>query len=100
MIEPSDALDGTSAGPRGLRVGVTLTGRVEEGVEHRSVVLRGDDGRLWQVGAACSRVVGRRVRVTGRPREGMLTTAMQGVPFAVEDVVVLDEPDTGESRHA
>jgi hypothetical protein len=70
---------------------VTIVGRVEQGVEHRSVVLRGDDGRTWQIGAAGAGSVGLRVRVLARPLPGLLTTAMQGVPVHVLDLTVLQD---------
>jgi hypothetical protein len=72
-------------------VTLTLTGLVEAGVEHRSVVLTDDEGRIWQLGAAGSTVLGRRVRVVGRPRPDLLTTAQQGTPLAVVDLTVIDD---------
>lgn len=76
---------------------LTLVGTVESGVEHGSVVLRTDAGEVWQVGMGCAHLVGCRVRLVGRPRHGILTTAMQGVPLSVDDVEVLaGQPrDTG-----
>jgi len=81
---------------------VTVVGTVASGVEHRSVVLRADDGTVWQVGAARAYLVGCRVRVVGRTRPGLLTTAMQGTLLKVESVEVLQgqpgEPGSSARR--
>ncbi len=70
-----------------------LTGVVVEGVEHGSVVLRDDDGGQWQVGRGQASLVGRRVRLRGLVRTDVMTTAQQGVPFEVHEV--LDDQDAG-----
>lgn len=63
-----------------------LQGVVEEGVELGAVVLRAGTGGTWLVGAGLRHLVGHRVRVRGAERRGVLTTAQQGPPLAVEDV--------------
>ncbi|WP_299036230.1 hypothetical protein [uncultured Pseudokineococcus sp.] len=63
-----------------------LEGVVEEGVELGAVVLRVEAGGTWLVGPAHRHLVGHRVRVRGAERRGVLTTAQQGPPLAVEDV--------------
>jgi hypothetical protein len=68
---------------------VVVTGLVEHGVEHGSVVLTDSDGRTWQLGPAGRDVVGHRVQVTGRPRPDMLTTAQQGTVLQVLELAVL-----------
>lgn len=81
-------LDGPDAGqPREQE----LAGVVVEGVEHGSVVLRDDDGGQWQVGRGHAGLVGRRVRLRGRVRQDVMTTAQQGVPFEVLDVLAVDD---------
>jgi hypothetical protein len=70
-----------------------LTGVVVEGVEHGSVVLRDDDGGQWQVGRGHAALVGRRVRLRGLVRTDVMTTAQQGVPFEVHEV--LDDAEAG-----
>jgi hypothetical protein len=71
----------------------TFTGSVVEGVEHGSVVLECEDGGTYQLGGAHRQLVGRRVRVTGRRRDDVMTLQQQGVLLAVLDVV-----DLGEGR--
>ncbi len=61
---------------------VEVEGVVTAGVEHGSVVLTGADGRGWQLGRSHGHLVGCTVVVRGRPRD-MMTTAQQGIPFAV-----------------
>ena len=68
-----------------------LAGVVVEGVEHGSVVLRDDDGGQWQVGRGQASLVGRRVRLRGRVRTDVMTTAQQGVPFEVLEVLASDD---------
>lgn len=68
-----------------------LSGVVVDGVEHGSVVLRDDDGGQWQVGRGHADLVGRRVRLRGRVRRDVMTTAQQGVPFEVLEVLGADE---------
>lgn len=68
-----------------------LSGVVVDGVEHGSVVLRDDDGGQWQVGRGHAALVGRRVRLRGRVRQDVMTTAQQGVPFEVLDVLAVDD---------
>ncbi|MEJ5944085.1 hypothetical protein WDZ17_02070 [Pseudokineococcus basanitobsidens] len=63
-----------------------LEGVVEEGVEAGAVVLREDDGGTWLVGRACRELLGHRVRLVAAERLGVMTTAQQGPPLAVEDV--------------
>lgn len=67
-----------------------LSGLVVDGVEHGSVVLRDDDGGQWQVGRGHAGLVGRRVRLRGRVRQDVMTTAQQGVPFEVLEVLASD----------
>jgi hypothetical protein len=74
---------------RGPELTVVVSGLVEHGVEHGSVVLTDQDGRTWQLGSAGRDVVGHRVRVTGRPRPDVLTTAQQGTPLQVLELAVL-----------
>jgi hypothetical protein len=68
-----------------------LAGVVVDGVEHGSVVLRDDDGGQWQLGRAHSALVGRRVRLRGRVRPDVMTTAQQGVPVEVLEVLGSDD---------
>lgn len=72
---------------------VVVSGVVEEGVESGSLLLRGADGRLWQVGGARGLRPGLRVELVGRPAPGLLTTAQQGVPLAVASFRVLPRSD-------
>jgi len=72
--------------PAGLGPPLELEGVVEEGVERGAVVLRAADGGTWLVGAAQRHLVGHRVRVRGAEQRGLLTTAQQGPPLAVEGV--------------
>ena len=62
---------------------------MREGVESGSVVLRGADGRTWQLGRSHGHLVGCTVAVRGRPRRDVMTTAQQGVPLEVLGVEVL-----------
>jgi hypothetical protein len=66
-----------------------VTGSVSEGVENGSVVLTGDDGRVWQIGRRWQHLTGRRVDVVGRPQPDLLTTAQQGVVLLVDEVTDL-----------
>ena len=68
----------------------TVTGQVETGVEHGSVVLRDDAGRQWQIGRRWGHLTGCRVRLVGHLRPDMMTTAQQGTLLAVDDVEVLE----------
>ncbi len=70
--------------------GTTVAGRVETGVEHGSVVLRDGDGGQWQIGRGWGHLVGCSVRLVGRPRPDVMTTAQQGTVFAVDEVEVLE----------
>ncbi len=70
----------------------TLTGRVEQGVEGRSVVLLDPNGAPLAnlVGQSSLDVpFGGEVRVTGRYLVGLSSAAQQGRPFEVETVDVL-----------
>jgi len=69
--------------------GVGVEGVVAAGVERGSVVLRGADGRTWQLGRAHQHLVGCTVALRGRPRRDVLTTAQQGVLLEVLDVQVV-----------
>ncbi len=73
----------------GLRT-TTLTGRVETGVEHGSVVLRDATGEQWQIGRRWGHLVGCTVQVVGHPRTDVMTTAQQGTLFSVELVEVIE----------
>jgi hypothetical protein len=84
----AEALPGEPGGD-GPDPGTEVRGRVEAGVEHGSVVLRGEDGSTWQLGAGRRDLVGCVVVVRGRPRPDVLTTAQQGVPLEVLDVEVV-----------
>ena len=66
-----------------------IIGSVSEGVETGSVVLTGDDGRVWQLGRRWQHLSGRRVAVTGRPQPDLLTTTQQGVVLLVDEVTDL-----------
>ena len=80
--------------PGGDEEQVDVEGEVREGVEGGSVVLRGADGRTWQLGRAHGDLVGCTVRLRGRPRRDVMTTAQQGVPLEVLAVeVVSGTPD-------
>jgi hypothetical protein len=68
---------------------VQVEGVVAAGVEHGSVVLRGADGRTWQLGRAHGHLVGCTVALHGRPRRDVMTTAQQGVPLEVLGVEVV-----------
>ena len=74
---------GPDPGPRR----VAVTGRVEAGVEHGSVVLVADPGgpgcAVYQLGSLWRHVVGRRVHVVGTTDPGRLTTAQQGESLTV-----------------
>lgn len=67
----------------------TVSGRVGAGVEPGSVVLRDGDGVQWQLGRTWGHLVGCTVRLVGRPRPDVMTTAQQGTVFAVDEVEVL-----------
>jgi hypothetical protein len=69
-------------------VEVQVEGVVVAGVEHGSVVLRGADGRTWQLGRAHGHLVGCTVALHGRRRD-VMTTAQQGVPLEVLGVEVV-----------
>ncbi len=75
----------------------TVTGQVEAGVEHGSVVLRDEAGRQWQIGRKWGHLVGCTVRLVGHLRPDMMSTAQQGTLLAVDEVEVLAgtprEPD-------
>ena len=62
---------------------------MHEGVESGSVVLRGADGRTWQLGRSHGHLVGCTVALRGRPRRDVMTTAQQGVPLEVLAVEVV-----------
>ena len=81
---------GAGGGPVDERDGVELEGVVTAGVEHGSVVLRGTDGRTWQLGPAHQHLVGCTVALRGRPRRDVMTTAQQGVPLEVLGVQVVE----------
>lgn len=85
---PTGHLDDGRPGDDGPRE-QELSGVVVDGVEHGSVVLRDDDGGQWQLGRGHAGLVGRRVRLRGRVRPDVMTTAQQGVP--VEVLEVLDD---------
>ena len=68
----------------------TVTGHVEEGVEHGSVVLRDEAGRQWQIGSRWTHLIGCTVRLVGHLRPDMMTTAQQGTLLAVDEVEVLE----------
>ena len=68
----------------------TVTGQVETGVEHGSVVLRDRAGGQWQIGRRWGHLVGCTVRLVGHPRTDVMRTAQQGTLFAVDEVEVLD----------
>jgi adenine deaminase len=80
---------------------VVVRGRVEEGVEHGSVVLVADPGgpgaATYQLGPAGRHAAGRRADLVAVTRPGMLTTAQQGTPVRVVRLTVVDEarPDDG-----
>ena len=84
--QPLDAEAEVPAGDDGQ---VEVEGEVLEGVEAGSVVLRGADGRTWQLGRSHGHLVGCTVAVRGRPRRDVMTTAQQGVPLEVLGVEVL-----------
>jgi hypothetical protein len=67
-----------------------VTGKVEAGVEHGSVVLRDGRGQQWQIGRRWSHLTGCTVRLVGHLRPGMMTTAQQGTLLAVDEVEVLE----------
>jgi hypothetical protein len=71
---------------------VDVEGEVLAGVETGSVVLRGGDGRTWQLGGSYAHLVGRTVALRGRPRREVMTTQQQGVPLEVLAVEVVDDP--------
>ncbi|TCB99844.1 hypothetical protein E0H26_04680 [Micromonospora zingiberis] len=88
---PSDAVDPTAPlSPPGKRPGgaprptatseMTLTGRIEAGVEPGCLLL---NGYLLLGGPDDVLTAGATVTVTGRPAPGMLTTCQQGTPFQV-----------------
>jgi hypothetical protein len=60
---------------------MTLTGTPEPGVERGSLLL---NGYLLIGGPRDVLAAGGPVRITGRVRRDMLTTAQQGTPFLVE----------------
>lgn len=70
-----------------------VSGVVEEGVEHRSLVLTAQDGTTYQVGSVPGLRAGMRVELVGRALTDMMTTAQQGTPFAADRVTFLDERD-------
>jgi hypothetical protein len=82
---------GDDVGPArdGLPTPTRITGSVTEGVESGSVVLTGDDGRVWQLGRRWQHLTGRRVAVVGTPQPDLLTTAQQGVVLVVDEVTDL-----------
>ncbi len=82
---------GDDVGPVGGKppAATRITGSVTEGVETGSVVLTGDDGRVWQIGRRWQHLSGRRVAVVGRPQPDLLTTAQQGVVLLVDEVTDL-----------
>ncbi|MDG4793302.1 hypothetical protein [Micromonospora sp. WMMD1082] len=88
---PSDPVDPTApASPPGKRPSgeprptatseLTLTGRIESGVEPGCLLL---DGYLLLGGPRDVLTAGASVTVTGRPAPDMLTTCQQGTPFQV-----------------
>ncbi|RIV39482.1 hypothetical protein [Micromonospora radicis] len=88
---PSEPVDPTGRlNPPGERPGgvpkptgtseLTLTGRIEAGVEPGCLLL---DGYLLLGGPRDVLTAGATVTVTGRPAPGMLTTCQQGTPFQV-----------------
>ena len=85
---PLDA-DAAAEVPVGDDGQVDVEGEVHEGVEGGSVVLRGADGRTWQLGRSHAHLVGCTVALRGRPRRDVMTTAQQGVPLEVLAVEVV-----------
>ncbi len=92
VVPPTDPVDPTAPLSRpGKRPGgppmptatseLTLTGRIEAGVEPGCLLL---DGYLLLGGPREVLTAGATVTVTGRPAPGMLTTCQQGTPFQVE----------------
>lgn len=66
-----------------------MTGKVETGVEHGSVVLRDGQGKQWQIGGRWAHLAGCTVRLVGHLRPDMMSTAQQGTLLAVDQVEVL-----------
>lgn len=72
---------------------VVVRGLVTEGVEHGSVVLTADPGgpgaATYQLGAAWTHVIGRRVDLVAQTVPGMMTTQQQGTFVRVLSLTVL-----------
>ncbi|GIJ49718.1 hypothetical protein Val02_66040 [Virgisporangium aliadipatigenens] len=68
-------------------MGTTLTGVPEEGVEPGCMILK-DKGQTYLLVGGDETLIksGRTVTVTGRARNDMVTTCMQGTPFEVTEV--------------
>ena len=69
---------------------VLARGVVQQGVEHGSVVLAGEDGKTYQLGLRWAHVVGHLVEMVGETQPGLLTTAQQGTPVRVRTLRTLD----------
>lgn len=99
VVKPEHLRRGGRARPTPLDDVVVVEGQVSEGVESGSVVLRGADGRSWQLGRSHTGLVGRTVSLRGRPRRDVMTTAQQGVPLEVLSVeVVPGSPESGSDQ--
>lgn len=75
---------------------VAVRGRVEQGVEHGSVVLVAEPGgpgaATYQLGAAWQHAIGHRADLVAQTVPGMMTTAQQGTPVRVLSLTVHSEP--------
>jgi len=67
---------------------LTVVGVVEEGVEHGCIVLRADNGSMYQLMGSTDALIrpGNRVSVRGRLNPGIVTTCMQGTPLQVVSI--------------
>jgi hypothetical protein len=77
------SLGGTGEAPPSSFGEVTVTGTVEDGVEHGCVILRTGTTLYQLIGSDPAVVAGAQVTVRGRPDPDLLTICQQGTPLHV-----------------
>lgn len=83
----SDSFTAPPSAPSDKGLARTLTGTVEEGVEHGCWILRAADREYLLVGMDPAQLrVGSRVVVSGVLEPDLVTTCQQGTPFKVREI--------------
>jgi hypothetical protein len=75
----------TVASPQGEERAVKVVGCVEKGVEGGCVMLRGEDGKKYNLIGAKRPPLGIYAEVEGAPRPGTPTICMEGEPLEVRE---------------